>query len=81
MEPAATIFEAELVERPRRGKAGSHVALPLDLVVRRRNDGEELVRTPAELTSPEALLATVQDDLLHMTPEQFVAEWKMPDGV
>lgn len=79
MEPASTVFEAELVEQRRRGKTGHHRALPLELVVRRREDGAEIVRTPAEQASPEALLATAQDDLLHMSVEQFLAEWKMPE--
>ena len=79
MEPASAVFEAELVERRRRGKTGSHVALPLELVVRRRDDGTEIVRTPAEQSSPQTLLATAQDDLLHMSAEQFLVEWKMPD--
>lgn len=79
MEPASTVYEAELVEQTRRGKTGSHVALPLDLVVRRREDGAEIVRTTSEHASPETLLATAQADLLHMSPDEFLAEWKMPD--
>lgn len=81
MEPASAVYEAELVERPRRGKTGHHLAVPMELVVRRREDGAEIVRTPAEQAAPEALLATAQDDLLHMSAEQFLAEWKMPDTV
>jgi hypothetical protein len=51
----------------------------IDLVVRRRDDGTELVRTPADLGSPDDLLATAQSDLETMTVEEFLAEWQMPE--
>jgi hypothetical protein len=79
MEPASTVYEAALVEHPRRGKSGSHVAVPLDLVVRRLEDGAEIVRTASEHATPEILLATAQADLLHMSPDEFLNEWRMPD--
>jgi hypothetical protein len=79
MEHAATIFEAELVEVPKRaGILKSEIVAPLDLVVRRRDDGSEVVRTPAELETPSILLATVENDLRTMTVDEFMAEWKMP---
>jgi hypothetical protein len=88
MEPASAVFEAELVEQGEPG-LGTTVAAHLrgeepttvELIVRRKDDGEELLRTPADLGSPAALLKTVQDDLLHMSVEEFVAEWKMPDKI
>jgi hypothetical protein len=53
----------------------------VDLVVRRRDDGTEIVRTPADLGSPVDLLATVEGDLQSMSEDEFVDEWRMPDGV
>jgi hypothetical protein len=50
----------------------------LDLVVRRRDDGSEIVRTPADLGSPVALLTTAERDLAEMSVEEFLAEWEMP---
>jgi hypothetical protein len=78
MELASAVFEAELVAPKRAIALRLEVDAPLDLVVRRKADGEEIVRTPAELESPGILLATVQNDLLTMTPEEFIAEWRMP---
>ena len=49
-----------------------------DLVIRRKSDGEIIVRTPADLGSPEAILKTVEGDLRHMTADEFFDEWKMP---
>lgn len=90
---ASDVFEAELA--PHLG-AGAHVPgaiVPgrrdelmadapshVDLVVRRIDDGTELVRTPADLGSPDDLLAVAERDLATMTVEQFVAEWRMPEG-
>jgi hypothetical protein len=85
MEPASAVFEAELIEQGQPG-IGTTVAAHLrgeepstvDLIVRRRADGEELLRTPADLGSPQALLKTVQDDLQRMSVDEFIAEWRMP---
>ena len=86
MEPASTVYEAELVEQGN-PSLGTTVAARLrgeepstvDLIVRSKSSGEELLRTPADLGSPQALLAAVQDDLLHMSVDEFIEEWKMPD--
>jgi hypothetical protein len=91
MDPASAVYEAALVEHigPRthiRGVITPKVAdflmaeepSHVDLVVRRRDDGTEIIRTPADLGTPGTLLATVEQDLAAMTVEEFVAEWKMP---
>lgn len=51
----------------------------LDLVVRRRDTGAEVLRTHADVASPEHLLATVRDDLATKTVTEFVAEWRRID--
>ncbi|HEY2642467.1 MAG TPA: hypothetical protein VGI56_01825 [Galbitalea sp.] len=93
MEPASAIFEAELVEHLGPGANQPGAIVPglrdalmaeepshVDLVVRRRDDGTELVRTPADLGSPDDLLAAAQHDLATMSVEEFVAEWQMPQA-
>ncbi|NEM90709.1 hypothetical protein [Galbitalea soli] len=82
MEPASKTFEAELVEhRPGGVLRLAPPIAPFELVVRRRADGSELIRTPAELDAPELLLDTVRRDLDEMTVDEFIAEWKMPDSL
>jgi hypothetical protein len=91
MEPASTVFEAAIVKQPKQGTRRRKYSAPtldnvlepghpgrLDLVVRRKDNGKVIVRTPADLGSPDAMLATVRDDLEKMTAEEFVDEWKMP---
>jgi hypothetical protein len=90
MEPASTVYEAAIVERPKsrphRVKVVPTVDDELrpdkpvvkDLVIRRKADGRVIVRTPADLGSPDALLATVQGDLRKMTADEFLDEWRMP---
>jgi hypothetical protein len=91
MEPASTVYEAAIVERPK-GRTHRVKIVPTaddelrpdqpivkDLVIRRKSDGEVIVRTPADLGSPDAMLKTVQEDLHSMTAEEFFEEWKMPD--
>jgi hypothetical protein len=90
MEPASTVYEAAIVERAkprsRRLKLVPTVDDELrpekpvvkDLVIRRKNDGKVIVRTPADLGSPDAMLKTVQGDLGRMTADEFFEEWKMP---
>lgn len=51
----------------------------LDLVVRRRDTGAEVLRTHADLGDPEALLAQVRADLATKTVAQFIAEWRILD--
>ena len=89
MEPASNVYEAAIVERE---KSHSRIKivptiddelrpdLPVvkDLVIRRKSDGKIIVRTPADLGSPEAMLKTVQGDLRRMSADEFFEEWKMP---
>jgi hypothetical protein len=92
MEPASTVYEAELVAHLGAGATVPGAIVPgladelmaeqpstIDLVVRRRDDRSEVVRTPADLGSPDALLATVLSDLETMSAEEFITEWKMPE--
>ena len=90
MEPASTVYEAAIIERPkdrsRRVKIVPTIDDELrpdkpvvkDLVIRRKSDGKVIVRTPADLGSPEAMLKTVQGDLRKMSADEFFQEWKMP---
>ena len=91
MEPASTVYEAAIVEeskiplattqdRAHRRRPSSRPDRPVvkDLVIRRKNDGKVIVRTPADLGSPDAMLKTVQADLRRMTADEFFEEWKMP---
>jgi hypothetical protein len=90
MEPASTVYEAAIVERPK-GRSRRVKIVPTvddelrpdkpivkDLIIRRKTDGKVIVRTPADLGSPEAMLKTVQGDLRKMTADEFFDEWKMP---
>ncbi|HEY5320138.1 MAG TPA: hypothetical protein VIJ76_04595, partial [Galbitalea sp.] len=80
MELASAVFEAELAPASRRpGMLKLEVTAPLDLVIRRRDDGTEIVRMPAELDTPDILLETAQRDLDTMTVDEFLAEWRMPE--
>jgi hypothetical protein len=91
MEPASTVYEAAIVERekpkPRRrvklvadldDELRPHKTTVVDLVIRRKTDGEVIVRTPADLGSPDALLTIVQGDLRRLSADEFFQEWKMP---
>jgi hypothetical protein len=90
MEPASDVYEAAIVERA--NPRTRHNILPTlddelrpeqpivkDLVIRRKTDGKVIVQTPADLGSPDALLATVQKDLCTMSADEFFQEWKMPE--
>jgi hypothetical protein len=80
MELASTVFEVELVDASKRsGMLKLEITTPLDLVIRRRDDGTEIVRIPAELETPDILLETAQRDLDTMTVDEFLAEWRMPE--
>ena len=47
-----------------------------DVVVRRRDDGTEVARTPVENPDlPGDTLRFVEEDLASRSPEQFVVEW------
>lgn len=50
----------------------------VDLVVRRIDTGAEVLRTHADVGSPEQLLVQVRADLASMTIAEFVAEWRAP---
>ena len=89
MEPASTVYEAAIVARPKsRSRSGfvptiddelrPNKAIVQDLIIRRIADGKVIVRTPADLGSPDAMLKTVEGDLRKMTAEEFLDEWKMP---
>ena len=89
MENAATYLRAELL--PSRRKKGWREAARygvmvinalagefpggLDLVVYRRDTGAEIMRTPADVGSPEFLLDQVNADLKSKTVAEFLAEW------
>lgn len=90
MERASTVYEAAIVERrntrPRRKIVPTldddlrpDKPVVQDLIIRRKTDGKVIVRTPADLGSPDALLATVEGDLEKLTADEFFAEWKMPE--
>jgi len=91
MEPASSVYEAAIEEQPKPSTRRRKIASPaldddlmpgqpgrLDLVVRRRDNGKVIVRTPADLGSPADMLTTVNRDLEQMTPQEFFDEWKMP---
>jgi hypothetical protein len=90
MEPASSVYEAAIVER-RKSRARRKIVPTLDdelrpdkpvvqdLIIRRRVDGKVIVRTPADLGSPDALLKTVEGDLKTMTADEFFNEWRMPE--
>ena len=88
---ASEVFEAAIVDHVGPGTRIPGVIAPgvgdvlmaeepsaVDLVVRRRDDRTEIVRTPADLGSPDALLSAAERDLAEMSVEEFLAEWKMP---
>jgi hypothetical protein len=92
---AATLYSAALEPRPggrarhRLRVAGAFVAelawglLPAptvhDVVVRRRDDGAEVLRVPSEdPTVPGEMLAAIRGELDAMAPEEFLAEWSVP---
>jgi len=90
MDAASNYLTAELLERRIVGWARvRHLALSVagaffgdlpashDLVVTRIDNGAEVMRTPADLGSPEFLLDQVRDDLEQKTVEEFFAEWKL----
>jgi hypothetical protein len=88
---AAEVFEAAIVNHVGPGTRIPGVIAPgvgdalmaeapsaVDLVVRRRDSQTEIVRTPADLGSPDALLAAAERDLAQMSVKEFLAEWLMP---
>lgn len=59
---------------------GLDVVADVDLVVRRRDTGREIMRTPANVGDPEILVHRVRRDLEEKTVEEFIAEWRLPNG-
>jgi hypothetical protein len=56
---------------------GGDVHGPLDLVIRRVDNGREVMRTPADSGSPDFLLEQVREDLQTKTVDEFFAEWRL----
>jgi len=92
---AADVFIADLRPRPGgplrhwarlAGAALSELLLELipspsvhDVVVTRREDGEEALRVPAgEPLRAGELLAQIRHELEHLAPESFLAGWAKP---
>ena len=92
---ATTLYSAALEPRPggrarhRLRVVGAFVAelawglLPAptvhDVVVRRRDDGAEVLRVPSEdPTVPGEMLAAIRGELDAMAPEEVLAEWSVP---
>ncbi|WP_369256483.1 hypothetical protein [Geodermatophilus amargosae] len=49
-----------------------------DVVVRRRDDGAEVLRVPSEdPTAPGAVLWAIRDELGSVGPEEFLARWSV----
>ncbi len=52
-----------------------------DVVVRRRDDGAEVLRVPTEdPTAPGAVLQAIRDELDAVGPEEFLAGWGVRAG-
>jgi hypothetical protein len=92
MDPASNYLIAELEEptgtRTRRllrrayallRAAWGDIDVEADLVIRRRESGAEVLRTPADVGDPHILLETVRDDLDTKTVDEFVREWRVVD--
>ena len=90
MDPAANYLRAELVPHKAAGWALAVHWLKMivsaalgdtspgaDLVVYRRESGAEIMRTAADVGSPEILLAQVEEDLRTKTVIEFLAEWRL----
>ena len=90
MEPASTYLRAELTPRKVYGWARvrhyaaavgnaliGELATMNDLVVYRRDSGAEVMRTPADLGSPDLLLDLVNADLESKTVTEFLSEWRL----
>ena len=92
MDPAANYLRAELLPSRTRGwrKLGRYGAMAVqvlsgeiptnvDLVVYRRDTGSEVMRTPADVGSPDILLDQVNADLKSKTVTEFLAEWRLDE--
>ncbi len=95
VDRASDVYAADLEPRPggrlrhRARVAGAFVAelawglLPgptvFDVVVRRRDDGAEVLRVPSEdPTAPGRMLGAIRDELDAVAPEEFLARWSVP---
>ncbi len=95
VDRASDVYAADLEPRPggrlrhRARVAGAFVAelawglLPgptvFDVVVRRRDDGAEVLRVPSEdPTAPGGMLGAIRDELDAVAPEEFLARWSVP---
>ncbi|HWR86354.1 MAG TPA: hypothetical protein VN200_10200 [Rhodoglobus sp.] len=91
MDPASTYLDASLersratgVQRAIRwigaiasAGLGDGVDAPdVDLVVRRRDTGAEVIRTHADTGSPADLLASVREELETQTVTEFLESWR-----
>ena len=90
MDFAAQHLRAELVPHKARGwrvvtywfrvliaAFAGDIPSTFDLVVYRRDSGAEVMRTYADVGSPEYLLDQVNDDLETKTVHEFFAEWRL----
>ena len=59
--------------------AGHDTVAEVDLVVRRRDSGREVLRTAVDVGDAEILLLQVRRDLESKTVEGFVSEWRLPE--
>ena len=57
--------------------AGVDTVPDVDLVLRRRDSGREVLRTAADVGDPMFLLHQVRLDLEAKTVEEFVGEWRL----
>jgi hypothetical protein len=89
MDPASNYLRAELLpsrlsgwNKWRRYGAmavqviAGEIPTNVDLVVYRRDTGAEIMRTPADVGSPDFLLDQVNADLKAKTVTEFLAEWR-----
>ena len=92
MDPAANYLRAELLPRRLHGwrklrrfggmaieALAGEFPTNVDLVVYRRDTGSEVMRTPADVGSPDFLLDQVNADLKSKTVTEFLAEWRFDE--
>jgi hypothetical protein len=92
MDPASNYLRAELLPSRASGwhkwrrlgamavqAIAGEIPTNVDLVVYRRDTGAEIMRTPADVGSPDFLLEQVNADLKSKTVTEFVAEWRLGD--
>jgi glycine/D-amino acid oxidase-like deaminating enzyme len=57
---------------------GGDLSPDSDLVVRRRGTREIVLRTPADVGSPDWILDEARKDLATLTEDEFLEEWSAP---